>query len=310
MRRTILPASLLGARSAALATVAIIALSVAGCSPTDEVATIDGLTELAGTGPAGDDAAEALRSCLTDADIPATLDWVDGKAVLGWEQAGHDIFANGPGGNLGYIRGRSNDYGSERAEAEFADFQAKYVGENASAFALEVDGVDYSAEFERCADGSGYSDPLATADPAEEMVGRQAMADVTNDWLACARENGYPTWEDISAGAPDNWFTNPTATIPLDMSPDALRSLLEVCPNFSAEIQDGIEDADPDGGGALVVQPSIRIEMPVPETADNGEIVRADEYGELEARHRELYDILSAEMASYYRGRAASEDAE
>jgi hypothetical protein len=66
----------------------------------------------------------------------------------------------------------------------------------------------------------------------QEIGAKQSYLQATLDWIACARDNGYP---DIAAPFPvkaDDYATEPMAVLPTTMTEQEPRALLAVCPNF------------------------------------------------------------------------------
>jgi hypothetical protein len=103
---------------------------------------------------------------------------------------------------------------------------------------LKVDGVDYTADWVRCHDESGYDETLvvqsALQSPTVMEIWRK-YADASNEWAACARENGWPEVKDAVINANTGKTEAPMALLPPTISETQLRALLEVCPNFDLE---------------------------------------------------------------------------
>jgi hypothetical protein len=280
---------------------AAVALALGGCGADGDVATLGaGAPATGSTDQAG--AAEAFHSCLRAAGLPASLEQVDGGVSVGWDQDGHDILSSSPVLGVAFVRGLSRDLGEESADAAFGAFTSSHRVEEGYSWGLEVDGVDYSDTYEECWESSGYTDPVAAADPAVEMLGKRLVADSTNAWLACARENGYPDWADVDPGVPDDWWTSPTAYIPLSMAPEELRALLAACPNFDADLAERIEDPGTDWSGGYEFQPSILVE----ELDPGADGVPTDD---MERRREELGLILQEAEQGFYEQRAATQEA-
>ncbi|MDR1294292.1 MAG: hypothetical protein LBK59_04960 [Bifidobacteriaceae bacterium] len=244
-------------------TVAVVAVVgagiVGGCTYGD-----DGVTSLASKAPGAADSpvysdqrasAEALHACLTDADLPATLSTLGtsgDQASIAWED-GHSVIWRVPDAGAGYPWTATS--GEVRAEVQEA-FEAA-----ATDYGLTVDGVDHSGDFERCWVESGYTQPEADADPAEELTQKQAQAEATNEWVACARNHGYPDLADVTAVA-DGWMTQPVAVLPWDITARALRTLLEACPSFDIEEATDAFDPDTPSLPGDFVPPMIQVPMP------------------------------------------------
>jgi hypothetical protein len=107
-------------------------------------------------------------------------------------------------------------------------------------------GVDKSAALQQCIKESGYFMPAPVFDKREEEVDKVKMADASNEWAACARQNGFPGIKDTGYEV-DNWKTRPQALVPGSIEPAQLEALLDVCPY-------GLADA--------TVQPQVEIDLP------------------------------------------------
>ncbi|MDR1118768.1 MAG: hypothetical protein LBL01_05675 [Bifidobacteriaceae bacterium] len=108
---------------------------------------------------------------------------------------------------------------------------------------LIVGDQDYTEEFAKCLESSGYTEPEYTMDPADELNQKQIQLEATNKWVKCARENGYPNMKDSPAPVADDNQTQPIALLPADITEPELRTLLENCPNFNPE-QQALMDAE------------------------------------------------------------------
>ncbi|MDR1293810.1 MAG: hypothetical protein LBK59_02435 [Bifidobacteriaceae bacterium] len=231
------------------------------------------------------------------AELPATVSTVEGGKLVGWEEGTHQVFSSGPLGPAALIAGPGADAEEVAASDEYATFLASHQTDAGWSYGLVVDGVDYSADYQACAESSDYVDPLTEPDLTDELTGKRMLADATNDWIACARENGYPEWADVEPGVADNWLTSPSATIPLTMTAEDLRSLLAECPNFDEKIAEMQEDPDYVITGKGDLHPSIQVEVPGVSDAAAGS----------ESSYRELTDILGEASADFYAQRAAAE---
>jgi hypothetical protein len=244
-------------------------------------------------------AAEAVVLCLQELRLPAKLETVEGQAQLGWEDD-HDVFATDPLGGSVMLRGLSQDYDEAYAQAALERFLGEHQADGSSPYGLEVDGADYSDEFANCVEASGYAPNSIGDSVREELVAKQALAAVTNDWLACARDNGYPDWDDVPVGKADNWLTSPSAIIPLSTTADELKDLLAACPNFDEATAELIEDPEFDWDSDFAAHPAVDIEPPGPPSGEELGQTGQDEY----AHYQELIDVLSAAERDYYEERA------
>jgi hypothetical protein len=143
---------------------------------------------------------------------------------------------------------------------------------------LSVDGVDRSEDFRRCCEESGYIAPESNADPAETLEQIQVAAEATNEWIACASDNGLSNLFNVGVTTVDEGVW-PTVELTLKMTLEELRSLLDVCPNFDEEQARRLASGE-DLGPDFVAEPDPYIVIELPEdSADN-------------AHWKELNDLL------------------
>jgi hypothetical protein len=233
------------------------------------------------------ESAEALLACLTDADLPATLTPVDsGGARMSWAEAGFDITYAYPGGG-GMVSKQSGEVDPNATK----QLQEALV----DGFGLVVDGVDHTATFKACYEASGYTDPASDGPTlGEELEQKQALAEVTNPWIACAREHGFASLADVTAVA-DNWLTYPSARIPFDTPAETLRAVFDACP---AE-PDPTQSPDPEANFDII-EASISIDAPagVAEAAAEPDADLSDP----DIQHyRDLEDVLAENTRQVYR---------
>jgi hypothetical protein len=255
-------------------------------------------------GSAGPDAAiDALVSCLGAAGLPARLEGAEDLTELGWVE-GHDVFATAHGRDW-MIRDFSQDYDEADTTADYARFLGEHQPEGAHPYGLEVDGVDYSEVFGECIEASGYAPSSGDTNVRSELVAKQALAGITNDWLTCARENGYPDWADVEAGKADSWVTSPTWFIPLSMSTDELRELLVSCPNFDEETAERLEDTAFNWDADFAAHPAIQVEPPPPPSiGGETDLAAQDDY----AHYQELVAVLGEAESEFYARRADDQE--
>jgi hypothetical protein len=290
--------------AAALASAAIVGMG--GCSDS-------GGEDVASLGDAGPSAsastqrlaAEAYHSCLVDAGLPAEIfpvntDEPDGDAwvsfgaaetvqVIPGEGGMTSVSSEGAGGSGG---------GSGITEEEREAFLEAH--QDPESFGLLVDGVDRSADFERCYTESGYTEPEFTADPAAQALFNTRIAEATNTWIACARENGYPDLSDVAASSEDPDYY-PNVELPSTITEEALRALLDACPNFDAEAWGEMLDAQSTGTmteANIPTDPAISIAQP-PESM-NGDAAATE-------RWEKLNEILWEKQAEFYESRGDGE---
>jgi hypothetical protein len=166
--------------------------------------------------------------------------------------------------------------------------QEAFLGwEDTNAYGLIVDGQDRTDTLRSCHEQSGYWAPQLASDLREEAQFKQQLADSTNDWVSCARDNGYPGLKDVTATA-DGWKTYPAVYLPLSMSVNALDTLLVACPKFDAEQNRKLLDASGDFDiEEWTPDPQVLIEEP-------GSLTGPDGQATADARHyEELRRVLT-----------------
>ncbi|MDR2382193.1 MAG: hypothetical protein LBE08_13700 [Bifidobacteriaceae bacterium] len=216
---------------------------VAGCGPSgNDVASIGSPSPSPTPTLAADQAAaaEAVASCLRQDGISAEVFTLDGGTPHIGLAGGHDWLARYPNGEEEESLSPDGSLIDAEQVKAFYDSGDKPVR-------LVVDGKDQSESWVRCLEDSGFAGPAPVQDgPAEEIRRRQIQADVTNEWAACARENGLPALEDVMPGAVGSPF--PTLTVPLATSPAILRDVLAICPltDDDAEAAANVAISEPD----------------------------------------------------------------
>lgn len=244
-------------------------------------------------------AAEAYHACLVEAGLPAQIDPVDdgdaaGDAFVTFGD--HHVLQSIPGLSDTVSEGNTvEDPISD--EDQLAFFESH---KDPDTFGLLVDGVDYSADFERCFTESSYSEPDFRLNPAEQERQIQGVLDATNTWIACARENGYPDLSDVAASSEDPDYY-PNVELPSTITEEALRALLDACPNFDAEAWGEMLDAQSTGTmteANIPTDPAISIAQP-PESM-NGDAAATE-------RWEKLNEILWEKQAEFYESRGDGE---
>jgi hypothetical protein len=223
--------------------------------------------------------AEAYLACLTDADLPAAASTeIDGQLFIYWRED-VPLMARWPGesGNM----------------AQNVPAGTNWPLPDDDGPALIVNGVDRTADLRRCLASSGYTEPVVDEVLVAQTQDRmnRLMAGETNDFLACARENGYPTLPDVSAppvepGGDPIDSAPQAAILPLSMTVDDLRALLEACRPYDPAIDRPIWDGH---GAANPILPALAIESP-PGGIGDGKLETdpvARHYGELDEALRE-----------------------
>jgi hypothetical protein len=247
-----------------VASISLATLGACDSSEDPEVATLETEGGKDATRSPQRRGAEAYYDCLIAAGLPATLEPIDnGDAFVAWEETGHDVLVSTPLDGGMSLPGKS-DPDDPAFEDMANEFWNSVAADNT--YALMIDGVDHSDTLESCYTESGYVAPGSVMDPGEELKAKQAFADATNTWIECARDNGFPNMQDVTAEV-DNWATSPDAVIPLATPSEVLRAALEACPNFDPEKATRENAPDFDWENEHVPDPSIIIEPP-PEWSD------------------------------------------
>jgi hypothetical protein len=178
------------------------------------------------------DRAQAYYSCLSDAGFPVVLTPISSvESDVTWTYDENVVLGSAPGMGPWWGAPPGQDL-PESAVHEFVEsvFLKDEVREDYD-YALLIDGVDRVADLKRCLEETEYTKPIGAMEPGEFAVLVRAQADATNDWVACARENGYPALKDVTPteGGVD------AVRLPFSTSEEALRALLVACPNWDRE---------------------------------------------------------------------------
>jgi hypothetical protein len=123
------------------------------------------------------------------------------------------------------------------SESEFQDYLAQLPDDSDQVADLRVDGQDYTDVWVSCHQSSGYSTMNAINGILNSPFGTdmfQKLVLASNDWAACARENGFPEVQDAHLPQARDLTQVPTALLPASITEAQLRALLETCPNFDA----------------------------------------------------------------------------
>jgi hypothetical protein len=162
---------------------------------------------------------EAYYECLIAAQIPARIvHRPDGYVYVTLDTEEHAVMWSAPGEH-----GSTENISTDEASA----WQAGHQG----AYGVVVDGVDRSASFKECRTSIAYTEPWRSEETGFRRA--QVMAEITNTWTACAREEGFPTLPDVTATkSDDSW---PQVELPIETDPAALRALLAACPPARVE---------------------------------------------------------------------------
>jgi hypothetical protein len=124
---------------------------------------------------------------------------------------------------------------------------------------LVSNGTDLTSEFESCISSTGFFVPPPQFDPSEEAATKQAMADASNEWARCARDNGLPNIVDAGVTV-DNWETKPSVLVPNSVDVEVFREVLNHCPALDPD-RDLTQGNLTEGGSApAYVDPQITFE--------------------------------------------------
>ncbi|MDR1633579.1 MAG: hypothetical protein LBS27_01360 [Bifidobacteriaceae bacterium] len=310
-------------------------LAVAGCSGGDDVATLGGESKEP-VSPESEQAqtAEDFSACLKKADVPHTLqDMDDGQKAVDFSSETEVMaMAMGDGSGSWGMGGAGTEAELDAARDRLSALVAKYdssmvdmmEGSSGGGVAVTRDSpdapeeaprylivgeTDYTQAFVKCLDQSDYTGPVYKIDPAEELRQKTLVAEASTEWAKCARENGFPNIKDPDPPKADEWATNPSVLLPGDITEQALRDLLAVCPNFDAEKAKALDEAyaalqgDPsvsEEDWAKIdeefgyVEPSIDFDVPG-RNDPNAEMDEATQ-----ERMQKLREVLWEEQQAYY----------
>jgi len=178
------------------------------------------------------EAAEAMYTCLTEAELPAEIFRLEEYSLIQWnamEVETYILFSE-PGFAIQGIP--SMKYRKEIDDTKWQEFDKNLDPDVPK---LVIDDVDHSEAYIACREQTGYVTPNPSWNPGAELEQKQALTDVTNQWIACARDHGFPSLPDIAGPVADEWQTNPRATLPLSTTEDQLVALIADCPVFDEE---------------------------------------------------------------------------
>ncbi|MDR2374314.1 MAG: hypothetical protein LBD77_09540 [Bifidobacteriaceae bacterium] len=214
----------------------VLALALVGCSSDDGVATLGEKGEASGAA-SQQETARAMVACLQAAGVPAHEESVGdsaGQAAVGFPPDEHYLLSYGDGQRQagGYNIAEPDEEG--RRLEEMAD---KYAGEAAKSQDYDqpflfIGATDHTEAWAGCLGQTGYTEPVWTEAPNNELQVKRQELDAAVAWLQCARDSGYPDLPDPAPIAADNYATRPMALLPADMTEAELRQLLAACPNF------------------------------------------------------------------------------
>ncbi|MDR1824372.1 MAG: hypothetical protein LBR27_03405 [Bifidobacteriaceae bacterium] len=328
--------SISGRAVAGLATLALGLAALGGCSGDepdvaslgDETASGSGATstETATTEAEREATVNAMVDCLVEAGVPAKAQEVvvNGVSTLDLMFDGQLVSTRDPSTGADGFGGISTSMIQAGGGAPVDEEKHSQIFEAIEGdYALVIDAVDYTADYQRCYVETGYSprEIVMEDDPASELRAKQEVAEVSNEWAACARDQGYEDVTDAEPPTADGYETYPYVMVPGTITLVQFQELLEACPLLDveamaeslAEAQEQAEDEGPsfsdegDGvaiqggggvsmsiGGQSVVLPSIAFDLPGFDQA--GGFVEGEVTEEDQAHMTELTDALNASI--------------
>ena len=175
--------------------------------------------------------AKTYYDCMMDAGISMDLE-PNGSgqlAVVHFIKYGYAMWRESE--DIG-VSAYSSDQDPAAVQKVANDFFSKpYTGP-----ALIIDGIDHSDEYAKCLSQSGYTEQAAQGQqPQRDPVLMQQQMASNNKWAACARENGWPDIKDSVMPDEDDAIWSPVVYLPVTITEDQLRQLLEACPNFDPD---------------------------------------------------------------------------
>jgi len=214
------------------ASIAAIALSLSACSSEEPtLPTIGGekrtdntlSTDLLST-------AKAFHDCLTDAAIPAIYQGdTTGQPTIVTIDSNVKALGVDPQGNSFSNEGTTDE--------EKNDF---FKNRDMSIPVLEIDGINYTDAWSNCFTQTGYSFAAVMEGIMSSPYGQdlfRLLVDSSNQWAACARNNGFPDTKDAVMPTESDMSEVPAALLAASITEPQLRELLNKCPHFNAEQQ-------------------------------------------------------------------------
>jgi hypothetical protein len=232
----------IAAVAAGVALLPVFAIGSIGCEgPQEQVATLAEGPASVAPAMAKEQALVAAQmvECLRGQGVPAVLnEWEDGQAEVAFEEdepwilcQEQDGMCHG-GGTLpidplaAEAQQKVMDTLAAKYQPEFSDLPFGVWGVSY----LIVGGFDYTDAYRACTKAIDYVPPILLDNPAGELREKQAIAQASNNWAACARQNGFPTLADAEPPKADGFLTRPHALVPMSATVDRLKALFEDCP--------------------------------------------------------------------------------
>ena len=172
-------------------------------------------------------AARDFQVCMSDAGLNVELAQDQSGSMTVVIFSGNDALMYRSQYGTATVVGPEDYYST----AEIEDF---ILAENTE-IAMIVNGVDFSAKYERCLVESSYDENVAMLNQNSSSQQVSAQVTANNVWAECARENGFPSISDSSVNDDE-----PTILLPSSITENQLRELLKVCPNFDPKMHDDL----------------------------------------------------------------------
>ncbi|MDR1442269.1 MAG: hypothetical protein LBJ02_07780 [Bifidobacteriaceae bacterium] len=213
--------------------------------------------------------AHSLVDCLEEAEIAAkvvALPDARGRVEFSGAEPHMVCWADGEcRTDVSTVSGGAATAALDRFMEMASDREQREQGSNREV--LFLGSRDMSEEWRTCLDTSGYEEPTESIDSREELLEKQAVTAVTNDWIACARERGLLSIPDLSPPVADGFNTYPMALLPPTMTEDQVKELVDACPVFDIEahreeIEGGEEPEHGWAGQSKVLDPSVGWDAP------------------------------------------------
>jgi len=180
--------------------------------------------------------AKAYSDCMTDAGIEVELfSNSDGELAIVQVSSKHTVLQRNQNGASMTIA--PDDSSLSRQVTD------DFLSDRSTEPALIIDGIDHTDTYVQCLDVSGYDDQVAQGSgPRVDLAYMERLVRANNKWAACARENGWPSVKDSVMPTVVDGAEQPEVLLPITITEDQLRQLLDACPNFDAEQMKRMDD--------------------------------------------------------------------
>ncbi|MDR1266529.1 MAG: hypothetical protein LBK42_13475 [Propionibacteriaceae bacterium] len=257
--------------------------------------------------------AQALYDCLQDRGLPAAYFPTPDKrpTLVGFDQSvpAYWVF---PSGDIQSTEALSDSQYQEAADQYRAEQERERStsGGRATIVFLFISGIDRTDDWAACLDQSGYDAAAAykafeDANDLETLntIWNQMVIAASNDWARCARDYGINGVVDAQPAANENDLI--AVSLPLTLTEEQLRDLLEQCPAFDPDVEaandEMVRQATTDGQpyvniiDQLTAQPSITIDSSSLEPGSGTNVAQWDHFDR-------LMKIIWEAPTAYYNG--------